>query len=279
VTPRVDLHLHTTASDGRCTPAELVDRAAHARLNVIAVTDHDTTNAVAETQSLGRARGIDVVAGIEITSMENGRDMHVLGYFFDPSNADLAAFLDTQRRNRVARVEAIGARLAVLGVPIDTEPLLDMARRDSGRSIGRPQIARAMIAAGYVNDTREAFDKWLQHGAPAFVPREGPRPAATIAIIQQAGGIASIAHPGADDCWALVQPLAQSGLDAVEAYHSDHDAAMVEQYLDIARQFNLLVTGGSDFHGDPAHGLDPGSVTLPPPEWERLQTVRYRHRR
>ena len=239
----------------------------------MAVTDHDTTNAVAEAQWLGQARGIEVIAGIEITSMENGRDMHILGYFFDPSHAALAAFLDTQRRNRVARVEAIGARLAALGVPIDIEPLLGLARRDTGRSLGRPQIARAMIAAGHVQDTGEAFDKWLQHGAPAFVPREGPRPAETIAIIHQAGGIASIAHPGADNWGGNVRTLAEWGLDAVEAYHSDHDAAIIGEYLTMARDLDLLVTGGSDFHGDPEHGLDPGSVTLPAEEWERLQAA------
>jgi len=279
VIPRVDLHLHTAASDGRCTPAELVERAAEARLTVIAVTDHDTTGAVGAVQRFARERNIAAVSGIEITSMEAGRDLHVLGYFFDPADAALGTFLGTQRRARVARVETIGERLAALGMPVDIGPLLASAHRDPSRSIGRPQLARAMVDAGYVADTREAFDRWLGSGAPAFVARSGPTPEDTIAIIHAAGGLASLAHPGADDVTpAQISALAASGLDAIEVFHSDHDTVMRERYAALARDLRLLMTGGSDFHGDPSHGLSPGSVTLPAEEWDRLRAAGQRRR-
>ena len=188
----VDLHLHTIASDGRCTPGELVERAAEAALTVIAVTDHDTTAAVAEVQSLAREFGMETVSGIEITAVEEGRDIHVLGYFVDPLNDSLQTFLAAQRRARIARVETIGARLTALGMSIDVQPLLLAAERENGRSVGRPLLARALVGAGYAADTREAFDRWLGHGCPAFVPRSGASPEVVIALIHEAGGIASL---------------------------------------------------------------------------------------
>lgn len=272
--PRVDLHLHTTASDGRSTPAELVEQAARAGLTVMAVTDHDTTAANNDVQRLARERSIHAVSGIEITSMEEGRDLHVLGYFFDPADADLAVFLAAQRLARVTRIETISQRLAALGMPVDIGPLLGAARRDPANSIGRPQLARAMVDAGHVVDTREAFDRWLGHGAPAFVARSGPTPEQAIAAIHAAGGLASLAHPGADAVMAeRLSALAASGLDAVEVFHPDHDAVMRERYAILASELRLLMTGGSDFHGDPAHGVSPGSVTVPAEEWERLRAA------
>ena len=237
----------------------------------MAVTDHDTTAAIGAVQRFARDRNIAAVSGIAITSMEAGRDLHVLGYFFDPADAALGTFLATQRRARVARVETISQCLAGLGMPVDIGPLLASAHRDPARSIGRPQLARAMVDAGYVADTREAFDRWLGSGAPAFVARSGPTPEETIAIIHAAGGLASLAHPGADDVTpARISALAASGLDAIEVFHSDHDAVMTDRYAVLARELRLLVTGGSDFHGDPSHGLSPGSVMVPAEEWDRL---------
>ena len=270
----IDLHLHTTASDGRCTPRELVERASRAALTVIAVTDHDTTAATAEVEQLARDRGIEAISGIEITAIEESRDVHILGYFFDPLHEALGAFLAAQRGTRIARVEAIGRRLEALGLRVDLRPLLEQATRYDRRSIGRPQVARALVDAGHVADTREAFDRWLGRGCPAFVPRAGPAPQAVIEIIHEAGGIASVAHPGKLGLEARIAPFAKAGLDAVEAFHPDHDAALVGRYLSLARGLRLLLTGGSDFHGDPAHGLEPGSVTLPAVEFERLRGAR-----
>jgi predicted metal-dependent phosphoesterase TrpH len=274
----IDLHLHTTASDGRCTPDELVERAAQASLAVLAVTDHDTTAAIDEVQQLAAGRGIEAISGIEITALDEGRDLHVLGYFLDSRNEALDRFLAAQRAARLARAEAIGARLAALGMPVDLGPVFARAAADSRRSIGRPLVARAMVDAGYVADTREAFDRWLGAGCPGFVPRSGAPPDVVVAIIHEAGGLASLAHPGKLRREPRIAPLAEAGLDAIEVFHPDHDAALVDRYLAVAREFGLLVTGGSDFHGDPAHGLEPGSVTLPASEFERLRRAAHDRR-
>lgn len=275
----IDLHLHTTASDGRLSPDALVEQAAAGRLSVMAVTDHDTTAAVPEVQALARANGIDAISGIEITAIDGGRDVHVLGYFIDPAHAGLATFLQRQREARIARVEAIGRRLASLGVPVDLEGVLIAARQQSGRSIGRPQVARAMVDAGHVADTREAFDRWLGQGLPGFVPRQGAGSEQVIAVIHDAGGLASIAHPGKSISDERISSLRHNGLDALEAFHPDHDLARVGHYVALAATLGLLLTGGSDFHGDPSHGLPPGSVTLPSAEWQKLSAARNRHAR
>jgi 3',5'-nucleoside bisphosphate phosphatase len=273
----IDLHLHTTASDGRSTPSELVDEAAGAGLTVMAVTDHDTTASVEDVRQRAHARGIDAVPGIEVTAVEDGRDVHVLGYFIDPSDEALNSFLAGQRSARVARVVAIGERLAALGMPIDLEPLLKTVRGPSARSVGRPQVARALIAAGYVADTREAFDKWLGRDCPAFVPRSGPSPERVIEAIHAAAGLASLAHPGRTNIDARIPALAHAGLDALEVYHSDHGGDAVERYRAMARALSLLATGGSDFHGDPTHGVKPGTTSLPDEDWQRLNAARHRH--
>lgn len=273
----VDLHLHTTASDGRCTPAELVRRAAAAGVAVMAVTDHDTTAAVDAVQAAAGPLGVHAISGIEITAVADGRDVHVLGYFLDHSDSKLQAFLTDQREARVARVEAIGARLAALGLPVDVQTLVEAARASAGSSIGRPQLARALVAAGHAADVREAFDRWLGNDGPAFVPRAGSPPETVIQVIHDAGGVASLAHPGKTFVDERIPHLVAAGLDAVEAYHPDHDETLVARYVGIARRFGLMMTGGSDFHGDPSHGLTPGSVALPPEEWNRLRHFRPRH--
>lgn len=269
----VDLHLHTTASDGRCTPTELFERAAAAGVTAMAVTDHDTTAAVAEVQALAQARGIEAISGIEITAVEADRDVHILGYFIDQDNAQLAAFLSRQRAQRIARVEAVCERLAQLGMPLDMHALLAQARESGGRSIGRPQIARAMVAAGHVADTREAFDKWLATGRPAFVPRPGAPPEEVITMVRGAGGLTSLAHPGQTAIDARIPAYCLAGLDAIEVYHPDHDTASTERYRQLASRLMVLITGGSDFHGDPSHGLAPGSVTLPADAWLRFRAA------
>ena len=266
----IDLHLHTTASDGRLTPTELVALASASGVRILAVTDHDTTDGIDEAAAEAARRGLVTVPGIEITAVEDGRDVHMLGYFFDPFEESLVQFLVGQRLTRITRIADIAVRLAQLGVPVDVQPLLDDARMHNHKSIGRPALARAMITAGHVETTNEAFDKWLGLGRPAFVERAGPSPEDVIGTLHRAGGIASLAHPGRTRIDSRIPALREAGLDAIEAYHSDHDAAATHGYLALARRLDLLVTGGSDFHGDPAHGLEPGASTLPQLEWERL---------
>jgi predicted metal-dependent phosphoesterase TrpH len=266
----IDLHLHTTASDGRLDPVDLVRRAVAAGIRVLAVTDHDTTDGIEDAQAEAARLGVSLVPGIEITAVDGGRDVHMLGYFFDRSEPRMIEFLVAQRAARVSRIAQIAVRLAELGMPVDVGPLLDEARSQTSKSIGRPRLARAMIDAGYVATMREAFDEWLGQGRPAFVERAGPSPAAVIELVHGAGGLASLAHPGRTRIDEQIPGLRQAGLDAIEAYHSDHDARTSTLYADLADRLGLLVTGGSDFHGDPSHGVEPGTATLPEPAWRRL---------
>jgi predicted metal-dependent phosphoesterase TrpH len=274
----IDLHLHTTASDGRSTPAELVDFAAQAGLAVMSVTDHDTTAAVADVTSLAAGRGIEAVSGIEVTAVLGGRDVHMLGYFYDVADPAFDVFLQTQRQARIARVEAIVAKLAELNMPIDFTAQIDAARRGMGPSLARPHVARAMVAAGHVKDVREAFDLWLSEGRPAYMERSGPSPAAVIAAVHAAGGVVSLAHPGRTRVDHAIPGMVGAGLDAIEVFHSDHDEALRLHYGAMAVEHGLLVTGGTDFHADPASPLRVGTVTLPRAEWDRLAAARHRHR-
>jgi 3',5'-nucleoside bisphosphate phosphatase len=272
----IDLHLHTTASDGRLSPAQLVARAAAGGLTTISVTDHDTVAALAEVTDVARGVNIRVVSGIEITAVDDGRDVHMLGYFFDPVSASLAAMLEHQRALRVSRVREIGARLETLGMVVDVESVLLAAAARPGSSVGRPQIARELVRAGYARSVQDAFDKWLATGRPAFVRRTGPSPAVIVGAIHEAGGIASMAHPGVTKRDELIGPLADSGMDAIEVYHSDHTPEHQHHYELLAERRGLLVTGGSDFHGEETRRNTLGVVTLPTAAFDALREAHER---
>ena len=274
--------MHTTASDGRLTPAELAARASAARLTTISVTDHDTVASIADVTTAAKAWGIRVVPGIEITAVDQGRDVHVLGYFFDPESAGLTSFLLDQRALRVSRVRDIAARLAALNMSIDVEGLLAAAALRPGSSVGRPQIARELVRAGHVPSVQQAFDLWLAHGRPAFAERTGPSPSTVVDTIHAAGGLASLAHPGVTRRDELIAPLADRGLDALEVYHSDHSPEDTAAYRRIASRLALLVSGGSDFHGEDvskpgrAHRAVLGAIVLPSDDFAALES-RGRH--
>jgi len=275
----IDLHLHTTASDGRCRPAELVEHVHAAGVRVFAVTDHDTVAGHAEAAVAAAAHGLTFVPGIEVTAVWGGRDVHVLGYWIDGRCPAFAAFLREQRARRVARVEAIGRALAAAGAPVDLGPLLARIAARPGTSVGRPDLARLLVAAGYASSVQDAFDRYLAEGGPAYVARRGVSPEEAVALIHDAGGLASLAHPGVTRRDDRLAAWAAAGLDALEAYHSDHSEADAARYLERARELGLLVTGGSDFHGD-----DPmshhtrrrvvGAVVLPGEAWTALSARR-----
>jgi predicted metal-dependent phosphoesterase TrpH len=271
----IDLHLHTTASDGLLAPSALVARAAACGLKTISVTDHDTLAGLAEAGDAAHRLGLRLVSGAEITAVEDGRDVHMLAYFIDPSNAAFATFLEAQRADRLGRVREIAARLATLGSPIEYEPLVALAARKPGRSIGRPQIADALVAAGRAVDRDDAFDRFLSEGAPAFVPRSGPDPKTVISVVRQAGGIVSLAHPGLTKMDHLIPRLAAAGLASLEARHSDHDPATEDRYRQAAAQHGLAVSGGSDFHGDAGRrACLLGRITMSAGELAALETRR-----
>jgi 3',5'-nucleoside bisphosphate phosphatase len=267
--------MHTTASDGRLPPSELMARVAAAGLTTISVTDHDTVAALAEVRQHAVAAGIAVVPGIEITAVHDERDVHILGYFFDELDPALAQFLERQRARRVDRAREISERLTRLGYAIDLERVLAHAALTPGAAVGRPRIARALMDAGHVRSIQEAFDRFLASGQAAFVPRVGPTPPDVVAAIHAARGIASLAHPGVTRQPQLVEPLAEAGLDAIEVYHSDHTADMQADALDKAQRWQLAVSGGSDYHGeDDRRPL--GGVTLPQADFDSLAARAHR---
>lgn len=270
----IDLHLHTSASDGTLRPSELAARAARAGLTTISVTDHDTTGGLEEARAAAHAHGVRLIDGIEITAVEDERDTHVLGYFFDPASASLTAFLEKQRADRIRRVREMAARLESMGMVIDPEPLLARGMEE-GRSVGRPHVAAALLACGYVQSWDEAFEKYLEQGRPAFVPRTGASAIEVVRIIHEAGGLASLAHPGLTRIDALIPSLAAAGLDAIEAAHSEHDDPTEARYRGMATALGLAVTAGSDFHGEQLH--EPcalGRITMTPGELAAFEARR-----
>lgn len=265
----IDLHLHTTASDGLCTPSELVDLAWRAGIRTFSVTDHDTVSAAAEVAALARNAGMTFVPGIEITAVHDGRDIHMLGYFIDPEDAAFAEFLERQRADRVRRLTEMVDRLEALGKPISRDKVL--AKKEAGGSLGRPLVAKALIKAGHATDMRQAFDEFIGEGKPAFVPRCGPEPAEVIQILARAGGVASLAHPGVLKRDDLIPGLVEAGLPALEAFHSEHDPETTEHYLALAERYGLAVSGGSDYHGEPVRRRSAfGRVGLSPAHFEHL---------
>lgn len=277
----IDLHLHTTASDGRLTPRDLVARAASAGLRTISVTDHDTTAGLPEARAAARQHGLTFVDGIEITAVEAGRDVHVLGYYFDPDAAPFVEFLRAQRTDRLRRVREMCGRLRAMGFNVSEEAVVATAPEGSGRSVGRPAIADALVRAGHARDRDDAFTRFIGRDAPAYVPRHGVSSAQVIAIVGDAGGIASLAHPGIAGIDALIPSLASAGLAALEARHSDHPPDAEAHYRALASRLGLAVSGGSDFHGDDTgNGAALGAVTLGDTDFAALeQRIRSRRQR
>ena len=267
----IDLHMHTTASDGTCTPEALVERAWRAGIRTMSVTDHDTMAAVRPATAAADAIGMKLIPGIEITTVHGGRDVHVLAYFLSENAPGLQELLAAQRRNRVARAHEITTRLAALGAPIDVAELIEGAAKNGGKSLARPQIARALVAAGHVASVQEAFDRYLADDRPAYVPHHGASPAEVIELVAAGGGVASLAHPGQLKKDDLIPILVAAGLGAIEAYHSSHDPATEEHYLTLAADHGVGVTGGSDYHGEGTRRSEFFGVTnLPAGHFEAL---------
>jgi len=267
----IDLHMHTTASDGTLAPEDLIDHAHRAGIAIMSVTDHDTMAGVARAVAAAAEHGLTIIPGIEITAVHGGKDVHVLAYFLPESAPGLQEMLATQRKNRVERATEIARRLETLGAPIDLAPLIDGASRSGGKALARPQIARALIAAGHVASVPEAFDRFLNENGPAYVPHRGASPAEVVALIAGGGGLSSLAHPGYTKKDDIISELVDAGLVAIEAFHSSHDEEAQARYLAIADQHGLAVSGGSDFHGPGTRRAEFFGVTgLPESHYEAL---------
>lgn len=244
----------------------------------MAVTDHDTVAGLEEARAEAAIDRVAFINGIELTAVHDGTDVHILGYFFDSSSAALATFLSAQRALRVDRVREIGERLRHLGAPVDVESMLRWVAERPGTTVGRPAIARALVEAGHATSFQDAFDRLLADGRPAFVPRRGSSPQEVVEVVHRAGGLASMAHPGITKQPELLAALVSGGLDAVEVYHSDHPPPVRAELAVYAARHRLLVTGGSDFHGDDGRDRPLAGVTLPRADFARLQEASTRWR-
>ena len=266
----VDLHSHTTASDGTLAPRELVRLAARHGVRVLAVTDHDSTGGLAEAMDEARSvPPLEIVPGLEINCDVAGAEIHVLGYCVDWEAAWFQQFLGAQREERRQRVYRIAARLAELGLPIDPEAVFALVKEGSA---GRPHVAQAMVDRGYVKSVREAFDRYLSMNGPANVPRKRFTPVEAVGIIRRARGVPVLAHPGLANRDELIPELVEAGLLGIEAFYPEHSPAQTTAYREMCSRLGLVATGGSDFHGPRVGGArHPGVQPVPESAWHELR--------
>jgi predicted metal-dependent phosphoesterase TrpH len=257
---RVDLHLHTTCSDGEFSPEELIVRASNLGLHTVAVADHDTVAGVAGAQRAARGRSLACISAVEISCDLAEGEAHFLGYFIDTApDSPLMEMLSRFRDARLNRAHLILGKLAALGMPLEWE---EVRRLAGGESVGRPHIAEAMLKHGYVQTVGEAFDCYLHKDGPAYVARFKLAPSDAIRLIHESGGVAVMAHPL--DVVDLVGFFAQEGLDGLEAYYTGYSPDVSGQLVAVASRHGLIVTGGSDFHGPHVTpGVEIGSVDVP----------------
>ena len=245
---RIDLHLHTTASDGSLDPAELVRAAERAGLHVIAVADHDTTAGVpAAIDAAGDA--VRVIPALEVSTSDMGSEIHILGYFVDPTHAALLEYARSAALRREERVRAMLRRLSALGMELTMDDVLAEATRGT-LMLGRPHIARALVRRGYVSSVTEAFDRYLGEGRPAFEAMDLLTPAHAIELIHLAGGLAVWAHPPLDGVEAEARRLAAFGLDGIECFRPRVSLEDARRLRALAASLGLFASGGSDWHGD-----------------------------
>ncbi|MFN2557001.1 MAG: PHP domain-containing protein [Nitriliruptorales bacterium] len=269
-----DLHTHTTFSDGTTTPATNVELALQAGLEGLGVTDHDTTDAWHLAQAAAAGTALEIVPGVELSAELDGGSVHVLGYWFDPTHSALSAEMDRLRDERVRRGEQIVDRFNELGIPISMRRVREIAGE---APIGRPHIASAVVEIGAARDANEVFERWLYDGGPAYVPKYAVDPVTCVQLLVDAGGAAVLAHPGLygpDDAGLgpeVVDAMAAAGLSGIEAEHPDHGPEQRALYRDLARGLDLVVTAGSDFHGD-RKDLSLGEVTTSRRELDRLRS-------
>ena len=273
---RIDLHTHTTASDGLLSPEALVQAVQAAHLDVFSITDHDTLDALTEAETQARGCGLRLIPGIELSAMWRQVELHLLGYFFDPADSRLLRFLRERRNARRLRLAAMLSRLQALGIVILADDVLALARDGN---VGRPHLARVLVERGFVGSLDEAFLKYLGEGKPAYVPRHDLTIAEAIQVIHEAGGVTSLAHPGLHNHDDAFPDLVEAGLDAVEVYHVAHSPGQARHYRRLSQRWGLLVSGGSDFHGivGSYYGTEPGLPCLPEGDFLRLEAVASRH--
>ncbi|MGM0739863.1 MAG: PHP domain-containing protein [Bacteroidota bacterium] len=267
---KADLHIHTTASDGKLTPAQIVALALETDLDVIAITDHDTLAGVEEARNSAAGTALRVVQGVEISTLFEGRECHLLAYGFGDTDL-VRQLLSGQKDRRMRRARSIISKLNRLGFNITFDDVLGEAGR---ASLGRPHIARVMIKKGYAADMQEVLRRFLGEEASAYHRIDYPEAIRVIEMVHKAGGVTVLAHPGNNYNFLEIKELKDAGLDGIECYHSSHNSTHTRRYLDYCNSHGLIPTGGSDFHGNVSDyyqfgvlhiPLDPGSPLLENP--------------
>lgn len=257
----IDLHVHTTASDGTDSPEKVVERVRGAGLTAVSITDHDTFSGVAPAVAAGKKIGLEVIAGVELGALQGEQEIHILGYLPDQDDGALLEKLRVLRRGRLGRMEKMVDKLRQLGHQVTIERVLELS---ASGSVGRPHLAAALVEAGAVETTGEAFKKLIGKGCPAYVPRYKLLPAEAVQIIRRARGVPVLAHPGLDNAASLIDELIEAGLQGLEAYHPAHTRELAGYFERLADRKGLVATGGSDYHG-PGHkeGCYLGASSVP----------------
>lgn len=257
---RIDLHMHSNASDGTFTPDEVARMAAGNGVEVFSLTDHDTLDGIPSAAACANRFGIRLITGVELSVSEEGMDVHLLAYGFDESDPALAAAVSRYRDGRRERARKILSRLKGLGIRIAFEEVEEIA---SGGALGRPHVAEALLRAGHVETFNEAFQRYLGHHGPAYVPKPRVTLEEATSIVRDAGGVTILAHPGTLNRDHLIPAWARRGLDGIEVWHSKHDPVAIDRYRGYAHLHGLLMTGGSDYHGERTPGVVIGGVPVP----------------
>ena len=257
---RADLHLHTCCSDGSYEPAELVRRAAELDFSVIAVTDHDSLDAIEEASTEGKRLGVRVIAGVELSTIHGDAETHIVGLFVDPANAELVKLTSHAASKRRQRIFRIAELLADVGVTISAEEVLDAA---AGAAVGRVHVAEALVNQGAAGSISESFYRYLGENRPAYVGKWSPTPEECCRVIHGAGGVAVLAHPGDVVDSARVEGLVRAGCRALEAYYPIYSPSLTETYVGLAERLGVGVSGGSDCHGSRKDVAHLGTVSVP----------------
>jgi predicted metal-dependent phosphoesterase TrpH len=269
----VDLHMHSTASDGAVAPADVVAAAHQAGLSAIALTDHDTVDGIIEAQAAGKSLGVRVVAGVELSAVDDGDEIHVLGLHLTHPEHIASALVELKEARR-DRAKITVEKLNSLGIPVTLEAVFAAA---GDGAVGRPHIAKALVAGGWVRDFREAFDKWLGNGRPACIEKRTVTFEEAARLIHDAGGLAVYAHPGGGASRADLEALAALGLDSVEVRHPSHTVDEVVRLAALTDELGLVPSGGSDWHGAPEGYRALGSMKVSI-DWLTRQDERVRQR-
>ena len=277
-----DLHLHTTHSDGRLSPSELLTLCVERGLNTVAVTDHDTTSGLDECEIIASEKGLDFIPGIEFGAKAQRGEIHILGYFIDKDDALLQTVLSDLQEDRKTRAERMVALLCQTGTPVSWDRISELA---DGGSVGRPHIAQVLVEEGYASHPKDAFDRLINWKAPAYVPRKLIQPKEAVDLIKGSGGLAVLAHPleskaksGRREIFDLettIASLVDFGIVGIEAYYGDYSSEQVERVVSLANKYGLIPCGGSDYHaaGNPIEP-EPGDIGPPIESIELLKNLK-----